>query len=171
MDTQRRQVLQELCTTEEHFIARLEGTIRLYVLPLRVESTRTWITGVPPDFAKLLDWFEDIMHLHRFMVTSLRSRLVDHESRHGASFRGGDETVAELLGKFIHRLEVYQPYLVQLSGVVDLVGKMVDDGSNDLGQFIQMQQKAGGGGDELQQMLVEPVDMLSKYPDIFRVSD
>ena len=44
-----------------------------FILPLRVESSRSWITGVPRNVARPLDWFDDIANLHERIYQSLCS--------------------------------------------------------------------------------------------------
>jgi hypothetical protein len=56
----REGVIQEIFETEEDLLHLLRICMRLFVIPLRVQNSRTWITGLPPTVARLLDWFDDM---------------------------------------------------------------------------------------------------------------
>ncbi|KAJ3756242.1 hypothetical protein EV360DRAFT_30710, partial [Lentinula raphanica] len=105
--------------------------VNLFIIPLRVHATKTWISGVPHEIAKVLDWLEDIINL----PTQIRDTLQSFQTPE-SSF------AAHALCACVHKLEIYQPYLVKLSGVLEMLHRLVKDGGSDFGEFVRMQEKS-----------------------------
>ncbi|KAJ7606578.1 hypothetical protein DFH06DRAFT_917378, partial [Mycena polygramma] len=55
----RQEAIHNLCVTEEAFAARLTNTINIFILPLRMQDSKCYISGVPAEIARLCDWPED----------------------------------------------------------------------------------------------------------------
>lgn len=163
LEAKRQELIRELCQTEEIFVKRLHVFVRFFVLPLRVQNSKTWISGVPSEVARLFDWFEDIMNLHTQMLSLLQAtRTAQYPIV---------ERVAESIRAFIARFEVYQPYLVRVADVVSLMERLVQDETSDFGEFVDIQQSAPECDDwSFQMFLNEPLGRLAKYPDFFSVS-
>jgi RhoGEF domain len=163
LETKRQELIREICQTEESFVKRLQVFVQFFVLPLRVHNSKTWISGVPSEVARLFDWVEDIMNLHNQMLSALQAtRTAQYPVV---------ERVAECIRAFIPRFEVYQPYLVRLADVVALMERLVQDETSDFGEFLDIQQGAPQCDDwSFQMFLNEPVGRLAKYPDFFSVS-
>ncbi|KAH7922416.1 hypothetical protein BV22DRAFT_1037488 [Leucogyrophana mollusca] len=157
----RQRVIWELTDTEVTFVAQLQNMVRIFIRPLRVRNSKAWITGVPPDVARLLDWLEDIVHLHSQLSSSLISRRQSHDA--------ALELVGESLRPFVPKLEIYQPYLVKLEFVAAMIEQLVNDGKSDFGEFVRLQEGSQEcSGWSLEKYLVEPVNRLAQYPDFFR---
>ncbi|KIL55619.1 hypothetical protein M378DRAFT_90630 [Amanita muscaria Koide BX008] len=162
--TTRQRIIRELCNSEETFVARLHVCVQSFIRPLRIKNSNVWVDGVPPDIAHFLDWFEDIANLHmHHIVKTLRS-----VQRAARAQDNVIQCIAEPLLPLIQKLEVYQPYLVRLSSVASMVSRLVQEGGNDFGEFVAIQQRTpecGGWG--LDAFLLEPTNRLTKYCDIF----
>lgn len=162
LETTRQDFIAELCQSEKDFVGRMEVFVRLFVLPLRVQDSKTWITGVPPEAARFFDWFEDIMVLHRQIVSSLESTCMAQYPI--------VERVAQSIRTFIPRFEVYQPYLVKLEDAMDLISQAVQDENSDFGEFVDIQERAPEcDGWTVERFLVEPIKRLSNFPQTFTV--
>jgi hypothetical protein len=164
LEIHRQEAIHALCVTEESFVARLTNTINLFILPLRMQDSKCYISGVPAEIAKLFDWLEDILNLHTHLLSALR-RV--RETQHPVV-----ERVAEAIrGNFVKRLEVYQPYLARLVKVAGTIARLVADTTSDFGEFVRIQQSVEEcRGWSLESLLVDPVTRLGQYPAIFRVS-
>ncbi|KIM87825.1 hypothetical protein PILCRDRAFT_85662 [Piloderma croceum F 1598] len=161
IEMQRQEVIWELCETEDVFVSHLHSVVRLFVQPLRAQNSKTWITGVPTDVARLFDWLEDIVNLHSQILTAL------HATRKGRYCTV--ERVAESLKAFVPRLEIYQPYLVRLEDIAALIERLMDDERSDFGEFVTLQQNSTEcHGWSLERFLIEPVNRLAQYPEFFR---
>nr|GAT46209.1 predicted protein [Mycena chlorophos] len=162
LELRRQETIHQLLVSEETFVSRLNNTIKLFVLPLRLQDSRQYIAGVPLEIAKLFDWLEDILHLHRQLLNALR--------RAQETQQPVIERLAEsVLKSFVKQLEVYQPYLARLVGVAEIIARFVADKSNDFGEFVRIQESAKEcGGWRLEALLVDPVTRLGGYPGIFR---
>jgi hypothetical protein len=163
LEAKRQELIRELCQTEETFFKRLHVFVRLFILPLRVQNSNSWISGVPSDVARLFDWLEDIMNLHSQLLSTLQATrtaqypVVEH--------------IAESIRAFVPRFEVYQPYLVRLPDVLSLIERLVQDETSDFGEFVDIQQGVPECDDwTFQMFLNEPVSRLAKYPEFFSVS-
>ncbi|RDB22057.1 hypothetical protein Hypma_010962 [Hypsizygus marmoreus] len=160
LEQKRQDLIVEICQTEETFVRRLQVFVRLFILPLRVQDSKTWISGVPSEVARLFDWLEDIVVLHRQLLSSLKTA---RSSQYPLV-----ERIAESMRTFIPRLEVYQPYLVKLVDVTGLINQLVQDENNDFGEFVEMQEGAPEcDGWSIERFLVEPVNRLAKLPEFF----
>ncbi|KAK2459452.1 hypothetical protein APHAL10511_008529 [Amanita phalloides] len=165
VEIERQKIICELCESEETFVARLHVCVQLFILPLRVQNSKEWVDGVPPNLAHFLDWFEDIANLHtRHIVHTLRNiqRMTAHTRKNVI------RSISDPLLTLVPRLEIYQPYLVHLSSVASAISRMVRESGNDFGEFVAIQQRTpecGGWG--LEAFLFEPMNRLTKYCDIF----
>ncbi|KAK0486581.1 hypothetical protein IW261DRAFT_1456219 [Armillaria novae-zelandiae] len=159
-EIRRQDILWELRETEATFVHRLTCIVRLFVLPLRVQDSKTWISGVPSGISRLFDWLEDILNLHTQILSALQS--MDPDQRLGVEGR------AEVLRRFIPRLEIYQPYMVRLAEGVELVRALVADRDSDFGEFVRLQEATSDcKGWSLDRFLVEPVNRIAVYPGVF----
>lgn len=163
VEMQRQQVIWELFRSEEIFVGHLHCVIRLFVQPLRVQKSRTWIAGVPLEVTRLFDWLEDIVNLHSHILDALHSA---RKSSHPMICRA-----AEMWEIFVPRLEVYQPYLVRLEEMAALIEQLMMDEDSDFGEFVNIQEGSPEcQGWSLERFLIEPVNRLAQYPELFRVS-
>ncbi|KAJ6510578.1 hypothetical protein C8R45DRAFT_1207478 [Mycena sanguinolenta] len=162
LEIHRQEVIHNLCVTEESFVSRLTSTINLFILPLRMQDSKCYISGVPAEIAKLFDWVEDILNLHTHLLSALR-RV--REAQHPVV-----ERISEAIrASFVKQLEVYQPYLVRLVVVAETIARLVADTTNDFGEFVRIQESTEEcRGWSLESLLVDPVTRLGKYPAIFR---
>ncbi|KAJ6632535.1 hypothetical protein B0H10DRAFT_1636548, partial [Mycena sp. CBHHK59/15] len=107
--------------------------INLFILPLRKQDSKSYISGVPVEIAKLFDWLEDISNLHAQLLTALH---MQRQAQHPVV-----ENVAEAIrGSFVRQLEVYQPYLARLVNVAGTIARLVGDQTSDFGEFVRIQQ-------------------------------
>ena len=159
----REAVIQEIFETEEDLLRLLHICMRQFILPLRVESSRSWITGVPRNVARLLDWFDDIVNLHEQIYQSLCSAR-DTQSP-------TTDRVSESLRCFVLKAEVYQPYLIRLPDVSEEISfLMTGSGESDFGQFVYLQEQTSEcDGWSFQGLLMLPVHRLSAYQTLFSV--
>ncbi|KAJ8689159.1 hypothetical protein PTI98_013210 [Pleurotus ostreatus] len=159
-ELRRQQLIWEICESEKTYVARLQMILDLFILPLRVKDSKAWISGVPLDLAKLLDWLDDIVKLHVQLLDAIqRARTAQYPVV---------ERIAEAIRPFVPRLEVYQPYLVRLGDLTELVSQQVKD-ATDLGEFIKMQEtSAECDGWTIETLLSEPVNRLAQYPELFQ---
>ncbi|KAJ6558143.1 hypothetical protein B0H19DRAFT_129835 [Mycena capillaripes] len=162
LEIQRQEAIHTLYVTEESFVVRLTTTINLFILPLRMQDSKRYISGVPAEIAKLFDWLEDILNLHSHLLSALRHV---RETQHPVV-----ERVAEAIrGSFVKQLEVYQPYLARLVNVAGTIARFVADTTSDFGEFVRIQQSVEEcDGWSLESLLVDPVTRLGRYPAIFR---
>lgn len=160
----REGVIQEIFETEEDLLHHLRICMRKFVIPLRVQDSRTWITGVPPTVARQLDWFDDIVHLHEQIYEAL---CAARDTMSPATDR-----VSESLRWFVLKIEVYQPYLVKLADAKIEIHGAREDQKCELGQFIRLQEmNRECRGWTLERFLMLPVNRLASYQDLFSVSD
>lgn len=158
----REAVIQEIFETEENLLRLLHICMRQFILPLRVEGGRSWITGVPRNVAKLLDWFDDIVILHEQIYQSLCSAR-DTQSP-------TTDRVSESLRCFVLKAEVYQPYLIRLPDVSEEILFLLTSGESDFGQFVNLQEQTSEcEGWSFEGLLMLPVHRLSAYQTLFSV--
>ncbi|KAF9072476.1 hypothetical protein BDP27DRAFT_1400887 [Rhodocollybia butyracea] len=165
MEIQRQEVIYDLRLAEASFVEHLSSIVHLFILPLRVQASKTWISGVPLEIAKLLDWLEDIMNLHAQIRDTLRSFQTPARPFAGVENRGG---VIQALRTFVPKLEIYQPYLVKIAGVLEMLQRLVKDDESDFGEFVRIQEKTRECSTSLSSMLSGTVNKLATYPDSFR---
>lgn len=169
VEMKRQEIIQELYETEAAFVKRLRVAVQVFILPLRIQNSKAWVSGVPSDVARLLDWLEDIANLHTQILSSLKSARA--AAQQGLQPHGTIERFTESMRTFVPRLEVYQPYLVRLADIAGLIGRLMEDERSDFGEFARIQEREGQcDGWSLEKFLVEPVNRLAKYPDLFAVS-
>ncbi|KAF5375847.1 hypothetical protein D9615_008234 [Tricholomella constricta] len=158
METRRQKVIIEIYEAEAAFVKRMQVFVQLFVLPLRVQNSKDWISGVPSEVARLFDWLEDIVVLHTQILSALESIR--------ATQRPIVERIAESIRVYIPRLEVYQPYLVKLVDVMALIDQLMKDDQSDFGEYVRLQEAAPESeGWNFQDFLVEPVNVLAKFPE------
>ncbi|KAJ3994859.1 hypothetical protein F5050DRAFT_1771157 [Lentinula boryana] len=170
LEIQRQEVIWELRTAETIFVERLSSVVKLFIIPLRIHATKTWIAGVPLEIAKILDWVEDIANLHTQIRDTMQS-FQTTEFPFAGSSRVEDRNeagVAYAIRAFVPKLEMYQPYLVKVSSVLEMLERLVKDGGSDFGEFVRMQEKTQECRMSLANMLQEPANRIMMYPDLFR---
>ncbi|KZT20025.1 hypothetical protein NEOLEDRAFT_1245464 [Neolentinus lepideus HHB14362 ss-1] len=154
-------VLKNFYISEQDFLADIRPVVISFVQPLRKENRKSWVNGVPPEIASFLDWFEDIVNFHTQFCSILRSL------NNGG--RTVQERMCQTMLRFLPKLEVYQPYLVQYESVVSLLDKMILDKRSDFGEFVRIQQKeAGISTSSLKGMLSKPKGRLDHYLTTFQ---
>ncbi|KAJ7207982.1 hypothetical protein GGX14DRAFT_455073 [Mycena pura] len=162
LEIRRQETIHTLCVSEEAFVARLANTTNLFILPLRMQDSKYYVSGVPAEIGKLFDWLEDILNLHTELLSALR-RV--RETQHPVVERFA-ETIQET---FVKRLEVYQPYLARLVNVARTIACLVADTTSDFGEFVRIQESVDDcRGWSLEALLVDPVTRLGSYPALFR---
>lgn len=162
LETLRQELIVEFHETQKAFVGRLQVFLRFFILPLRIQNTKTWISGVPSEVAHFLDWLEDIMVLHKQILSSLESAC--------ATQYPIVKRVAESIRTLIPRLEVYQPYLVKFASVMSLVDQLMQDEGSDFGEFVNIQERVPDcDGWKFGRFLAEPVNRLVKLPEFFTV--
>ncbi|KAH0580527.1 hypothetical protein H2248_002020 [Termitomyces sp. 'cryptogamus'] len=159
-ELRRQDVIIEIHECEEAFVKRLQVFVQLFILPLRVQDTKEWIAGVPTEIARLFDWLEDIVVLHTQILASLAST---RDAQYPTV-----ERIAESIRAFVPRLEVYQPYLVNLEYVIGLAEELFEIEACDFTEFVRLQEKAEEcEGWNFQSFLIEPVNLLARFPGLF----
>jgi hypothetical protein len=163
LELRRQEVIRELWETEKNFVQLMRIMIGLFIRPLRMKNTRVWIAGVPPDVARLFDWLEDILNLHKQIFSVLQTSLAG-QSRIV-------KRVAAPLRNVITRFEVYQPYMVRLGDVTETIQRSRQASDNDFGEFVLIQERSPDcRGWNLERFLTEPLNRLESYPNLFGVS-
>jgi RhoGEF domain len=162
VEMERQQVIWDLCETERAFVRRLRTFVQLFIRPLRMKDSVTWLAGVPPEVARLFDWLEDIINIHAQISSALRAIVAEQYP-----------IVMQIAGKirsFVSYLEVHQPYVVRLESVALLIKRLTEEPGSDFGEFIRIQQEQEEcRGWSVESFLVEPVNRLVDYPIHFRV--
>lgn len=159
----REAVIQEIFETEEELLRRFHICMRVFILPLRVQNSRSWIEGVPLNIARLLDWFDDIVNLHEQIYESLCSAR--------DTMSPATDRVSESIRCFVLKVEIYQPYLVRLADVSQEIASLMENPRSDFGQFITIQQRSPEcEGWSFERLLMLPVNRLAAYQDLFSVS-
>ncbi|KAK7036780.1 hypothetical protein VNI00_011446 [Paramarasmius palmivorus] len=158
LEMARQEVIWNLYHSEISYTNQLATLVRLFVLPLRMQNTREWIPGVPLEIAKLFDWLEDIHGLH----VQIRDCLQEKTSQRGVVV----DRISGCLCGFLHKLEVYQPYMVKVAGVVEMLKRLREDEASDFGEFVRMQEKEQGNLCLVAE-LEEPMKRLKNYAATF----
>ena len=163
VEARRQRFVWEFTESEDSFVTQLQNMIQLFILPLRVRDTRMWVSGIPSDVTKLFDWLDDIVRVHGQLSSTLASRqIVDHPRL---------QIISEVFRGFVPRLETYQPYLVKLEFTASVIDNLIHEGKNDFGDFITLQEASERcQGWSLEKYLIEPVNRLAQYPEVFRAS-
>ena len=163
VEARRQRFVWELTESEDSFVTQLQNMIELFVLPLRVKDTRMWVSGIPSDITKLFDWLDDIVRVHAQLSSTLTARqIVEHPRL---------QILSEVFRGFVPRLEIYQPYLVKLEFTASVIDSLIHEGKNDFGDFIRLQEASEHcQGWNLEKYLIEPVNRLAQYPEVFRAS-
>ncbi|KAG7085627.1 hypothetical protein E1B28_003174 [Marasmius oreades] len=160
-EMKRQEIIWELYRSELDFVEKLGSVVKFFILPLRIQNSKTWISGVPLEISKIFDWLEDIVTLH----TQIRDTLTGIQ----AAKRPVVDFVAESLHGLVHKLEIYQPYLVKIDGVSVMLQRLLNDLTSDFGEFVTIQEnKIGDENRRLKNVLQEPAKRLELYPDIFK---
>lgn len=163
VEARRQRFVWEFTESEDSFVTQLQNMIQLFILPLRVRDTRMWVSGIPSDVTRLFDWLDDIVRVHAQLSSTLASRqIIDHPRL---------QIISEVFRGFVPRLETYQPYLVKLEFTASVIDSFVHEGKNDFGDFIKLQEASEHcQGWSLEKYLIEPVNRLAQYPEVFRAS-
>ncbi|KAF5347174.1 hypothetical protein D9758_011052 [Tetrapyrgos nigripes] len=163
----RLDVITEIYDSENTFVNRVLSVVDLFILPLRVQDTKVWISGVPLEIAKMLDWFEDIVNLHVELRQTVYGIKVNLASAANATM----ELVANPLRVFVKKLEVYQPYLVKIGKTKDMLDRLARDVTSDFGEFVRIQEDGDGDRSDdrtLVKLLMEPMERLGEYHGMFK---
>ena len=78
------------------------------------------------------------------------------------------DRISGCLCGFLHKLEVYQPYMVKVAGVVEMLKRLREDEASDFGEFVRMQEKEQGNLCLVAE-LEEPMKRLENYAATFNV--
>lgn len=165
MEMRRQNVIFELSSSEAAFVRCLRSMVRRFILPLRQKDSKAWVDGVPESVSRLFDWLEDIVNLH----VGLGEALVAC----GDLWKAGDivNKMAETIRAFVPRFEVYQPYLMRVDHVRELLTEAVNNPEDQLGQFLKIrEQESTRDGRSIVELLQEPARRLDTYSEFFRVS-
>ena len=162
VEIKRQQIIWDLCETERVFVRRLRTFVRLFIRPLRMKDSVSWLAGVPPEVARLFDWLEDLINIHAQISSALRAIVSE---QYPIVMR-----VAGRIRSFVSRLEVHQSYVVRLESTTLLIKRLTGESSSDFGEFIRIQQEQEEcHGWSVEAFLVEPVNRLVDYPIHFKV--
>ncbi|TFK51604.1 hypothetical protein OE88DRAFT_1645017 [Heliocybe sulcata] len=158
----RQTILEDLYISERDFLAEIRPVVAFLVQPLRKENRKSWISGMPTEIASFFDWFEDIVNFHAQFSSILRFL-----SKGGTT---AQERICQTILRNVPKMEVYQPYLVQVESVVGLLDRMILDKHSDFGEFVRIQQdQAGVDTSSLKALLFKPRERLSHYLTVFQV--
>ncbi|KAH9053084.1 hypothetical protein EDB87DRAFT_1691161 [Lactarius vividus] len=161
VEINRQQVIWDLCETERAFVRRLRTFVRVFIRPLRMKDSVSWLAGVPPEVARLFDWLEDLINIHAQISSALRAIVSE---QYPIVMR-----IAGRIRSFVSRLEVHQPYVVRLESTTLLIKRLTGESSSDFGEFIRIQQEQDEcHGWSVEAFLVEPVNRLVDYPIHFK---
>ncbi|KAI0337858.1 hypothetical protein BDW22DRAFT_1363638 [Trametopsis cervina] len=161
-EMERQEIIFRYFRSQQQLLYRLKATLRVFVLPLRRQHSKTWIPGVPTAVGRLFDWLEDIINLHSAIAETLTNVVAPWES--------GTVVLqfAKPLQAFVPKLEVYQPYLVRYEQVRGMISQHVAAANDQFGEFVKMQQKRKEcEGWTLTDLLEQPVSYLSTSLDTF----
>lgn len=162
VEIKRQQIIWDLCESERAFVKRLQTFVRLFIRPLRMKDSVTWLAGVPMEVARLFDWLEDIINLHAQISSALRAIVSE---QYPIVMR-----IAGRVRSFVSRLEVHQPYVVRLESTTSMIKRLSGESGSDFGEFIRIQQEQDDcRGWSVEAFLVEPVNRLVDYPIHFKV--
>ena len=158
----RQEVIWRLCESEQVFLKSLRTVLKVFVQPL-LGKNRAWVAGLPSSVSRLLDWLEDIFQLHTQISSALQHA---RSSQYPVVLK-----FSETLRSFVPRLEVYQPYIVRLDEVIEIIEGMVEDEGSELGEFFKLQSgETECGGMEFSAFLWLPLTRLGRYLKYFNVS-
>ncbi|KAI0919696.1 hypothetical protein AcV5_001689 [Taiwanofungus camphoratus] len=162
LEIQRQELIYDLLRTEQAFARRLRSVIQSFILPLRYRDSTAWLPGTPLEISCLFDWLEDIVNLHFGIARSLKT--VTHVWQAGALV----ERVAKALMPLMSRLEIYQPYLIRVDEVREMIAECASNAGDEFGEYVRMrEQEEEWVGSTLETILQEPVNRLVAYPEIF----
>jgi len=159
----REELILDFIHSEEIFLANTQMCIEDFILPIRNRNSRSWIGGVPAHISRLLDWYEDIVNLHLAIYQSLESSASMQESNCDEAIVAG---LATYLSDFVNKLHVYQPYLATLADALEEIAVSVENAKSEFGEFVRIQE---GKGRCLEELLMEPVNRLGEYQNLFNV--
>ncbi|OAV91479.1 hypothetical protein PTTG_05089 [Puccinia triticina 1-1 BBBD Race 1] len=163
LEMRRQELIWELCETEHSFAVGLRQVIEIFVFPLRTPEG-AWISGVPTEVARLLDWLEDIVNLHSQMAFQAKNCCEYQTQALGLVVH-----ISEVFLELTPKLEVYQPYLIRFSEVTTAIEEMVTNVDSDFGEFVRMQSSLPECGRmSLTSFLLKPVQRLMKYPLFYK---
>ncbi|KAI9464387.1 hypothetical protein F5148DRAFT_1285886 [Russula earlei] len=140
VEIKRQQIIWDLCESERSFVRRLQTFVRLFIRPLRMKDSVTWLAGVPTEVARLFDWLEDIINLHAQISSALRAVVSEQ-----------------------------YPIVMRIAGRITEFSRLSGESSSDFGEFIRIQQEQDDcRGWSVEAFLVEPVNRLVDYPIHFK---
>jgi hypothetical protein len=153
---------QDMLTLQTTYIDRLQIALDLFITPLRTDNAHAWLPGVPTNLGRLFSWFEDIVILHSHIAGALQT-LIDDE--HASSSR-----IGHVLREFVPRFEVYQPYLVRASSVVQTLKEMLVEDDNEFAEYVRIQEEQDDSQNlNLADLLLVPVGHLPICMEMFKV--
>ncbi|KAL5480440.1 hypothetical protein ACEPAI_1710 [Sanghuangporus weigelae] len=159
IEMRRQEVIWELCETEQAFLRSLRTALKTFAYPL-LGKNRVWVSGLPNNVSRLLDWLEDIFQLHAQISSALQRA---RSSQYPVVLR-----IAETLRVFVPRLEVYQPYIVRLDEVIEEIEEIMRDPANELGEFLRLQNSGEDcAGMSFSAFLWLPLTRLGRYLKYF----
>ncbi|KAL5514024.1 hypothetical protein ACEPAG_2785 [Sanghuangporus baumii] len=159
IEMRRQEVIWELCETEQAFLRSLRTALKTFAYPL-LGKNRVWVSGLPNNVSRLLDWLEDIFQLHAQISSALQHA---RSSQYPIVLR-----IAETLRVFVPRLEVYQPYIVRLDEVIEEIEEILRDSTSELGEFLRLQSSGEDcAGMSFSAFLWLPLTRLGRYLKYF----
>lgn len=162
-EMQRQELLYEQFLSQQELVARLRSIVKIFILPLRRKHSKSWIPGVPTLVTRLFDWLEDIVNLHTTMYDALHTASRAWDS-------GIVIHVAETLRGFVPKFEIYQPYLVRLDEVRDLLTEHAADAHEEFREFVKLRERhVECGGWTLVDLLLQPLVRLCEFTPVFKV--
>ncbi|KNZ59331.1 uncharacterized protein VP01_1756g3 [Puccinia sorghi] len=163
VEMRRQELIWELCETESAFATGLRQVISTFASPLRTPEG-AWISGVPPEVARQLDWLEDIANLHSQMAFQARNCCQYQTEALGLVVH-----ISEVFLELSPKLQLYQPYLVRFRSVTAAIDSMVADLNSDFGEFVRMQSSLPECGRmSMTSFLLKPIQRLMKYPLFYK---
>ncbi|PSR74499.1 hypothetical protein PHLCEN_2v9796 [Hermanssonia centrifuga] len=163
MEMQRQELIYELRSSQQEFVKRLRSIVRIFCVPLRRKHSKAWLPDVPLQVSRLFDWFEDIANLHTGISETLESAASAWER--GEIVVG----VAHGLRGFVPRLEVYQPYIMRVDEVKEMLVRCTATPDDQFGEFVRLGERhIECGGWTLADLLMQPLERLSMYTKNFQ---
>ncbi|KAE9399685.1 hypothetical protein BT96DRAFT_975750 [Gymnopus androsaceus JB14] len=126
MEIQRQEVIWELRNAETSFAKRLSSVVDLFILPLRVHASKSWIAVVPFEIAKILDWLEILpICILRYVTRFSYVSNAGIAARWGYNAKDGIRTRAAW--------RMLCPYLIKMR--LEMLERLVRDDESDFGEF------------------------------------
>ncbi|PCH34803.1 hypothetical protein WOLCODRAFT_165828 [Wolfiporia cocos MD-104 SS10] len=164
LEMQRQEQIYQFYVAEQTIVKQLRAIVRSIILPLRCRDSRSWLPGVPTEVSRLFDWLDDIVNLHIDIARAVKAAC-------RSSWQADTivERIADVILPFVPRFEIYQPYIVRIDEVKEIVATCREHGGNELGEYLRMKEQEGAcDGQALDRLLEEPTNNLNAYPAIFQ---